>query len=648
MRRIVVTVLALFLGLSAAGRADAGVVSPSIAPIAACLGIVHFPDVPVDGGPTKAQVGVVFETNVRAETIDLLISGASGDRTGSGPIGPDGMGFVEVGIFSYGEHVINEIVVNTPDGGFAIDPGIVAPGGIFIVDDNEPICDADVLGPAVIPSTTTTSTTSTVPETTTAPETTTTSTTTTSTSTTSTTAPPTTTASTEPPTTAGGGSSGDPGDGGAGDGGGWLPGILIGGGVVILIAGGIVLAGRAKNCDRQREELEAARQQLELINETLNEALAEYYESSAELLELENDLAELEASVARGGSRHLSVNYSVVDHERLSEGEVNAHRDYLSSMIGITRSSVTADEARLNEWSARFDAGAEKVRAAQAALATCEGRGAPAGPTLPTGPGEPSAGPTGPGVLTPPDDASSSDVCETGDERRVAGRPERMQQVVDFAIIVQAMEGSERKVGEAAGLHWDLARLGANIDAIGKALGARGAATSAIGGLRGIGSGSYVMGAGGLAKGTAEGAMASGVTDVDIPLSAPEAVVEVLEGLTKMTGVIAGKAGEWMKMSELYEVRRTLFCQTIVATPYEISTCVGGRWQCKQVWQYEVGPLAKYGKPRKDIFRLESERNRRLMRGQIRRHAAMAQRLIHKGVTDRAAFDARHQPGACQ
>lgn len=643
MRRALVIVPVLVLGVLLPGLAEAGDSAPFVSPASTCLGVDHFPDDPVGDAPTLARFGVVVDPALGVEMLTVPLSGASGDQIGSGQIGPDGVGFAEVGVFSYGEHAVVDAFLTTPDGDVPLDPNTFAPGGIFVIDDNEPPCDIDVLGPPLVVATTTTTTTTIAP-TTVPPESTT-------STTTSSTAPVTSTASTEPPSTEPP-STAAVDDGDDSGGGGLLPGVLIGSGVLVIVAGGIALAGGAKNCDREREELASARRQLEATNETLEEALADFYGSSAELGALESDLAELEAAVSRGGSRVGSTEYFVVDHERLSDAEVDAHREYLRSMIEILERSVTADEARVKEWSDRFDVAAEKVRAASAALDTCEGRNTPTDPSGPSGPNGPSGpagpgAPSGPGVVTPPDDASRPNVCEPGAERRVAGTPERLQQVVDFSIIVEIKEGSERKVGEANDLAWDLARLGADIDALGKALSTRGATRSVIGGLRGISSGSYVMGAGGLVKGTAEGVMASGATDVDIPLSAPDAIVEALEGLAKVTSMIAGKAGEWMKMHQLYEVRLTLFCQTIVATPYEISTCVDGQWQCRKIWQYDVGPLRRFGRPNRHLFTLNSKREQRQMHGQIRRSAAMAQGQVSKGLTERAAFDARHRPGAC-
>ena len=167
--------------------------------------------------------------------------------------------------------------------------------------------------------------------------------------------------------------------------------------------------------------------------------------------------------------------------------------------------------------------------------------------------------------------------------------------MVDFSVIVTIVEGSERKVGEANALAVGLGEAVTDLNIVGKALGAGGAFKSLEGGLGGLAAGEYVMGAAGLAKGTAEGAMASGITDISIPTSGQEAVVEVLKQSAKFGKIIMDKVGEWLKMNQLYEVHLTQFEQTITATPYPNYRCVNGEWQCEKVWQYSVGQAPEEG-----------------------------------------------------
>ena len=197
-------------------------------------------------------------------------------------------------------------------------------------------------------------------------------------------------------------------------------------------------------------------------------------------------------------------------------------------------------------------------------------------------------------------------------------------------------------------MSFNLAQLAANIDTVGDALGARGAGKSIAGGFRGLHAGEYVMGGGRLIKGTAEGAMASGAVDFEVPTSPPEAITEVLEGIAGFGSFVAGKVGEWLKMNQIYEVHMTLFKQTITATPYKLWVCEDGRWKCRKLWQYSVGKLVKGGSTTKHSFRLESDVQRHRMNAEISRLSSRAQWSIRESVRKRAEFDARHQPGPCE
>jgi hypothetical protein len=248
----------------------------------------------------------------------------------------------------------------------------------------------------------------------------------------------------------------------------------------------------------------------------------------------------------------------------------------------------------------------------------------------------------------PASETNTKPPCEEGATYSTAGKPETLRPVVDFSVIVTIMKGSERKVGEANALAVGLGDAVTTLDIVGKALGAGGAAGSIRSGLGGLAAGEYVMGTAGLAKGTAEGAMASGITDISIPTSGKEALVEVLKQSAKFGKIVTEKIGEWLKMNQLYEVHLTQFEQTITATPYSNYRCVNGEWQCEKIWQYSVGKLRKRGHPNKRTFRLESDVARHRMQNEIDRMGRIAQANIRQSLEDRAEFDARHQPGPCQ
>ncbi len=215
-------------------------------------------------------------------------------------------------------------------------------------------------------------------------------------------------------------------------------------------------------------------------------------------------------------------------------------------------------------------------------------------------------------------------------------------------MIVTVQPESKRKVEQTDAITIGLGEAVTNLGIIGKALGAGGAVSSIKSGLGGLAAGKYVMGAGGLAKGTAEGAMASGLTDISIPTSGKEALVEALRQTAKIGKMISGKISDWLKMNQLYEVHLTQFVQVIVATPHDNYRCVDGEWKCERIWEYSVGKLQLAGKPNIRTFRLESDIQRHQMQVHINMLGRRAQQAIAKSLKDRAEFDAKHQPGSCR
>lgn len=603
-----------------------------LVPDDSCIGVIHFPEEPIGNAPSKMIVGVVMPPEYAGDDFSFLLSGASGDQVGSGTIGPDGLGFAEAPLFSYGPHQITDATVSN-GAVMPIDVTVIGDNGTFVVDDAEPICDQTVIAPIPPDTTTTSSTTSST--TTTSTSTTTTTTTTTEPPTETTTAPPTTGA---PPTGTGGGFP-------------W-PGVLIGGGLLAVIGGVVVATGGKKNCDRERENLANAQRRLGEINETLQQALEDMEAHEDEIRELKEDLAALNRSKQRGSSTEKGVKYYAHEGGRIPDYELEAEIEYTEGLIGIEENARANDEGRVREWHEKFQKAEQEVREAEEALAKCLGEGAPSVETPPSTPTEPGtagpSGPSGPGISTPPPEETAKTGCKEGAAYSRVGEPEQIHPVVDFSVIVTVVEGSERKVGEANALAVGLGDAATALGILGKALGAGGAASSIKSGIGGLASGEYVMGAAGLAKGTAEGAMASGITDISIPTSGPEVLVEVLKQSANLGALVSKKLGQWLKMNQLYDVHLTQFVQTITATPYYNYRCVDGEWKCEKIWQYSVGKLRKKGRPNKRTFRLESDIARRRMQNEINRMTRIAQSAIAKSLKDRAEFDAKHQPGACR
>jgi hypothetical protein len=622
----VTAALIIVTGAAAASAQDV------LAPDDSCIGTIHFPDEPIDDAPSKMIVGVVLPPEYAGDDFTFLLSGASGDQVGMGTVGPDGLAFAEAPLYSYGPHQITEATLSnavvTP-----VDVAGIGDDGTYVVDASEPVCDSTILTP-IPPGATTPATLST----------TTSSTTSTSSTTTTTVAPA--EPATAPATTAATGTGTD--------GGGFpWPGVLIGGGLILLLGGLAIAMGGKKNCDRERQNLASAQRRLGEINETLQQALDDMQAHEAEIRDLKADLESCNRSKQRGSTTEGGVKYYAHEGERIPSDELEIEIEYLEGLIRIAEQARTRDEQRVKEWHEKFQKAEQEVRTAEEALAKCLGQqAAPAPPPRPQPPEAPvtpgPTGPTSPGVTTPPPAPAAKTSCEDGAAYSRVGDPETLRPVVDFSVIVTITEGSERKVGEATSLAVGLGEAATALDIVGKALGAGGAIGSLKSGIGGLASGEYVMGVAGLAKGTAEGAMASGLTDISIPTSGREALVEALEQSARIGQLISSKVADWLKMNQLYEVHLTQFVQVITATPYYNYRCVNGEWKCEKVWQYSVGKLQKYGNPNKRMFRLESEVARHQMQSHINMLGRRAQQSIIRSLQDRADFDARHQPGPCQ
>ncbi|MDK1019193.1 MAG: hypothetical protein QGD89_07320, partial [Actinomycetota bacterium] len=131
-----------------ATAAAQGVLSPDDA----CIGVIHSPAEPVGSAPSKAIVGIALSPDYAGGDFVFHLTGASGDQTGTGTVGPDGLAFAEAPLFQYGVHQITDATVTTADGPMAVDVASIGDGGSFVVDDAEPLCDSTVL--TAVPPTT--------------------------------------------------------------------------------------------------------------------------------------------------------------------------------------------------------------------------------------------------------------------------------------------------------------------------------------------------------------------------------------------------------------------------------------------------------------------------------------------------------------
>ncbi len=330
--------------------------------------------------------------------------------------------------------------------------------------------------------------------------------------------------------------------------------------------------------------------------------------------------------------------------------DAGAELERIDGELARARQAETAasDAAEAAAHSAREACAA--AEAARRAYEECVGTavaGAPAGPGgdedgLPTGPGTPGASPGG--------EKSGSDPCEGKPLRKVepAGRPEQVTITVDFALIVEAWEGSERNAAAGEQLVFDLSRVAQDLNLAGNLLAAREAGLHVAGGVNGYTAGTYVVGAGGVVRGGIETLQAAEVLP-SVPTSIPTAITETLESVAKLGAFVAGKVTEWMTNYQIMEGRLTYFTQQITATPYLVYECRKGvGYVCvEKVWEFEIGNLRRLAGPRTPSRLLNNDLDRIRFQNSVRRLAAVAASRIRRDAERLADWRRRHEPGPC-
>lgn len=622
-----------------------------ITPFDWCISIDHFPAEPVGGGPSKVGIYATFPLRYAGGSFEFSLSGASGDVAGSGPIDGFGIAHAYAPLFDYGTHLIVSGYVRLDGFEELVDTSAIGDGGVFVVDDAEPECDPSALTTAPPPTTTTPST-----STTSTPTTTSSTTSTSTTTTTSTTTPP---ASTSPPTTEAttGGESGDfP----------W-PVFVIGLGFLSIL-GGILLARKEDDddCEPLRRAWQADEDRWKRAKETLAEFREDLEKRRQKVKELETRLEAFEEAT-RSSITIDGLERHIMDGAQVLPEELAAETAHTRKRLETARETEADAEQTVKDWEQQVADERSKADASKAAYEECIGVSLPGvsdggdtdgGTSAGTDGGgvdvETEGGDTvvdgGPSVATPPDEPpEEEEKCKKGDEEtRPGGNSHKETFVVDFSVIVEAEEGSERKIGEAKDMAFGLNDIGNILDAAGDLLTGSGALKSAVTGLGAMKAGKYVMGAKGLAEGAAGGAMFADVIPVSVPTSPPEVLAEFLEQTAKLGGLVASKASEWLTMNELYQARVTYFQQTIIATPFEMWVCDGEKMVCKsKFWEFTVGPLSRRAGPKSKVFRLESDMAKDQMSREIRTLSGIAQREIEKSVQKRVQFDQKHRPGAC-
>jgi hypothetical protein len=316
--------------------------------------------------------------------------------------------------------------------------------------------------------------------------------------------------------------------------------------------------------------------------------------------------------------------------DRACEKAVNAQRA-ADEACAKAEAARKAYEECVNKEVAAADAAAE---------AGTGGEGAPTGPT---GPGT-APPPTSPGSQAP-------DPCKDVEPKRkyvAAGNADRIRVYVDFSIITGRYEGSQRNVAAGEQLVTNLADLARDLDFAGDMLNARSAGLHLGGASNGFRQGKYVATGAGVVKGGIDATMATTDLIPDVPTTPVQAGTEFLEKTAELGKVVAAKVTEWMGNYEMYTVRKSMFHQTITATPYNIMECREGQgWVClEKVWEFEVGQL-RVQKGTDRWFTMNSTVRRAQYQRAVRGLSQYAANQVKKSANDLIAWRAKHEPGAC-
>jgi hypothetical protein len=583
-----------------------------------CFAVDHFPSEPIGDSPSKAILYFTVPSEFAGWQIAVLVDGASGQVEGLGIVADDGLGIVEVPLNAYGAHQVQEVLVTQGAELVAVE---LVPAA-FLVDASEPTCDPAGLERAPVTVATTAAPTTTVPVTTTAAPTTTTMTPTT------TAAAPTTTAGVA--TTSSGGLPW-----------GWIG---LGVGLPSLLIGLWLLAGPGRDCQPLRVEWERRQARYDTIREAFEHARAYLEERRAARAEIKGEIADIERVGAMGSTVEGGNRFKLIPEGRVTEEGFDQILGTARDRLESAREAERSAEESLENWRRQLEEAAAQAEAARKAYDDCIGAAVAAAAPAATTSG-------GPAVAATPAEPG----CPEGTRQaRSLSAPRTFRVYVDFSVIVEVEEGSERNVQAGEDLAVNLGQLGLTLGTVGSLFGARGAGGNLAGGIMGLGAGSYVKGAAGIARGSLESVLAvrgnlgTDSFPIPVPTSPEEVLVGVLQVTAQLGAVVAGKVTEWMKMNQIYRVRSTLFYQEVTAQPLQIWECRGGRWACAEnVVLYEVSDL-KRQQGRAEIFRLESDVARHRFEAHVNGLTARAEKSIEDSARSLIDFEQANSPGPCR
>jgi len=473
------TIASLFLLVVLFAAQSAEAVSPSpVIPTDECVEVDHFPDEPIGTSPSKAILYFTVPNEFGGWDVEVVVDGASGLVEDVAIIEEDGLGVVQIPLNAYGAHQVQEAVMSL--GGELVDIELLPEG--FTVDAAEPTCDPAALTRAEPTSVATTSTTALATATTG--------------STTSTAVVSTTTAAT---TTTLADVSGDAGSIPWG----WIG---IGLGLPLVLFGVWLLAGAGRNCEPLRREWQRLQQQYDSIREAFDAAVAYLEEKRAARSVVQAEVAEIERVGRMGGILEGDLRFKNIPAGRVTEAGydqiLGTARERLDSASETERSA----EESVDNWRLQLEEAAAKADAARRAYEECIGK-AVAGLTPPadsspangqsatgqsatgqsatgqsgtgqsgtgqSGTGQSGTGQSGTGQSAhggPVTVAATPDVsgCPEGTrESRSLTAPRSFRVYVDFAVIVEVEEGTERNIQTGEDLAINLGQLGLDLGAIG-------------------------------------------------------------------------------------------------------------------------------------------------------------------------------------
>jgi hypothetical protein len=618
-----VLALLLLFALSWLIALPAGATSPTtVTPTDDCVEVDHFPAEPIDNAPSKAILYFTVPPEFGGWEVAVLVDGASGEVEGGGTVADDGLGAVEIPLNAYGTHEVQEALMSL---GAELVGVELLPGG-FTVDAAEPVCDpASLTRAASTPTTTaaTTTTTGAPPTTTTAAPTTTTS---------ASTAPfvvenevPTASRVVTIPW-------------------GWIG---LGVGLPLLLFGLWLLVGSGRDCERLRREWEALQRQYDQIREAFDKAMAHLEERRAVRAEIEAEMAGIERTGSMGGSLEGSTRFRLIPEGKVTEEGYDAILKTVRDQLESARDGERMAEESVEEWRRQLEDAAARADSARRAYEECMGK-AVAGLTPPSEDSTATGG--GPMVATAQDPSG----CPEGTrEARPLAAPRKFRLYVDFAVIVEVEEGSERNVQTGEDLAISLGQHGLELATLGTLLGARGAGGNIASGVTGLGTGSYVKGTMGIARGTVEGLLAvkGNLGTASFPIPVPTSPEEVLVGLLQVTAqlgaLVAGKVTEWMKMNQIYRVRSSLLYQEVSVQPIQIWECRAGQWVCvERVLQYDVSRLERQPGASQS-FRIEGDVSQHQFESYINGATARAKQTIEASARALVEFEQSNAPGPC-